>query len=49
MGGSENLIFSKLINLLSLEQFHHKCMVMYGDAVLRFALGVSEVHPLKTP
>ncbi len=38
-GGSKDLIFNKLIKLVSSEQFHHKPMVMYGEGVLKLALG----------
>ncbi len=33
------LISTNRTNLLSLEQFHHKPMGMYGDGVLNLALG----------
>ncbi len=38
-GGSIEFIFTKLINLVSLEQFHHKPMGMYADGPA-FFLGV---------
>ncbi len=33
-GGSENLIFTNLINIVRLEKFHHKPMEMYIGGVI---------------
>ncbi len=37
--GSVNLILTKFIHLVSLEQFHHKPMGMYAGGVLKLTLG----------
>ncbi len=33
------LVSTKLINLVSLEQFHHKPMKLYDGSLLKLALG----------
>ena len=42
--GSVELIFTKLIDHVSLKQCHHKSMGMYGGGLLMFALRSIEPH-----
>ena len=43
-GGSIEFIFTKLINLVSLEQFHHKPMGMYADGHFMSILDTHEAY-----
>ncbi len=38
------LVFTKFINLVSLEPFHHKPMEMYASGPLKLAIGAIPSH-----